>query len=227
MAFSGESGLFELHEEKLRRAAEEVRYLLNRGYNRESALNFVADHHHLDKLHRTILMRCVFSSSEVEERRRKTVSFRELNGETLSVDGYNVLIVVETMMRNGLLIEGDDGYIRDMSGVHGRYKATNLTVEALNMILDKLKSANPKEVLIFFDKPVSRSGELAKATRRLMREHGVEGDSLTVKRADSTVLKTGGVALTSDSVILQKARKCFDIAGHIVRERGYGKILRL
>ncbi|MEM1657502.1 MAG: DUF434 domain-containing protein [Candidatus Jordarchaeales archaeon] len=219
--------MFELDEAKLRRAAEEVRYLLNRGYNRESVLKFVADHHHLDKVHRTILMRSVFSSGEIEERRRKTVSFKDLNGETLSVDGYNVLIVIETMMRNGLLIEGDDGYIRDMSGVHGKYRATNLTAEALSIILEKLESANPKKVLIFFDKPVSKSGELAKATRQLMKEHRIEGDSLTVRRADSTVLKAGGVALTSDSVILQKARKCFDIAGHIVKERGYRKILKL
>jgi len=219
--------LHELDVEKLEKAAEEFRYLLERGYPRESALNFVVSHHRLDKTHKLILLRGVFSSREAEERRKKTVSFEKLKGSILAVDGYNVLIVLETMLRNQLLIEGDDEYVRDISGVHGNYKIAFLTMNALKILLDELRKIQPRRVLIFFDKPVSKSGELAGATRQLMRNHGIEGDSLTASQTDNAVISTGEIALTSDSVILQKANKCFDIAGHIVKEKRYEKILRL
>ncbi|MBS7288582.1 MAG: DUF434 domain-containing protein [Candidatus Freyarchaeota archaeon] len=219
--------MLELNKERLEKAAEEFRYLLDRGYNREGALNFVASHHRLDKTHKLILLRSVFSNKEVKERRRKTASFEELRGKNISVDGYNVLIVLETMLKNELLVEGDDGYIRDISGVHGKYKVTGLTTKALNVLLEELKEARPRVVLIFFDRPVSKSGELAGVTRQLMEKYGVEGDSLTASQTDNAVISAGEIALTSDSVILQKARKCFDIAGHIVKKEGYEKILKL
>ncbi|MEM1511607.1 MAG: DUF434 domain-containing protein [Candidatus Jordarchaeales archaeon] len=219
--------LFGLNREKLEKAAEEFRYLLERGYNREGALNFVVSHHRLDKTHKLILLRGVFSSEEVEERRRKTVSFKELGGRVLALDGYNVLIVLETMLRNQLLIEGDDEYIRDVSGMHGKHRVTSLTTTALSVLFDELRKVQPKEVLVFFDRPVSKSGELAGITRQIMKTHGVMGDSLTASQTDNAVISTGEIALTSDSVILQKAKKCFDIAGHIVKEKEYGKILKL
>lgn len=219
--------LLELDKERLEKAAEEFRYLLNRGYNREVALNFVVSHHRLDKTHKLILLRSVFSDKEVEERRRKTASFEELRGKSLSVDGYNVLIVLETMLKNGLLVEGDDGYIRDISGVHGKYKVTGLTTKALNILLEELKEARPRVVLMFFDRPVSKSGELAGAARQLMEKHGIVGDSLTAGQTDNAVISAGEIALTSDSVILQKAKECFDVAGHIVKKKRYEKILKL
>ncbi len=217
--------MYELNIKRLLAAAEELRYLLDRGYPRDGALNFVANHHRLDKKHKIVLLRSVYSSKEVEERKRKTVPFQKLKGNVLSVDGYNVLIVLETMLRNQPLLEGDDGYVRDISGVHGKHKLSNHTIQAVNILLEELKKAQPREVLIFFDSPVSKSGELAGTVRNLMKTRGVKGDSVAVSQADNAVIRTGEIALTSDSVILQKARKCFDIAGHIARKRGYAWII--
>ncbi len=219
--------MINLNEDRLRRAAEELRYLLNRDYPRMGALNFVANHHRLDKTHKMVLLRSVFSDKEVEERRRKTVSFNELEGKTVSLDGYNAIIVLEGMLREQLLIEGDDGYIRDILGVHGKYRISDLTIDVLNVLLEELKEARPKKVIIVFDKPVSKSGELAGITRQLMSEHGIKGESLTASQADKTIIITGDIALTSDSVILKKAKKCFDIAGHVTKKKEYKKILKL
>ena len=202
-------------------AAEDLRYLLNRNYNRDQALTFVGDHYKLHKEERFILYRAIYSQKEVRERKEKTISFEELQGKTLTIDAYNVIIVLETMLKGKELIESDDSFVRDISGVFGKHKITKTTHQAISLIMQTLKQNPPKKTLIFFDSPVSKSGELAAITRRKMEEHGINGTAQVVKQADNAVIRRGEVAATSDSVILQKAKKTFDLAGYIVREKNY------
>ena len=202
-------------------AAEDLRYLLNRNYNRDQALTFVGDHYRLHKEERFILYRAIYSQKEVRERKEKTISFEELQGKTLTIDAYNVIIVLETMLKGKELIESDDSFVRDISGVFGKHKITKTTYQAISLIMQTLKQNPPKKTLIFFDSPVSKSGELAAITRRKMEEHGINGTAQVVKQADNAVIRRGEVAATSDSVILQKAKKTFDLAGYIVREKNY------
>ena len=202
-------------------AAEDLRYLLNRNYNRDQALTFVGDHYKLHKEERFILYRAIYSQKEVRERKEKTISFEELQGKTLTIDAYNVIIVLETMLKGKELIESDDSFVRDISGVFGKHKITKTTYHAISLILQTRKQNPPKKTLIFFDSPVSKSGELAAITRRKMEEHGINGTAQVVKQADNAVIRRGEVAATSDSVILQKAKKTFDLAGYIVREKNY------
>nr|MDO8076746.1 DUF434 domain-containing protein [Candidatus Freyarchaeota archaeon] len=202
-------------------AAEDLRYLLNRNYNRDQALTFVGDHYKLHKEERFILYRAIYSQKEVRERKEKTISFEELQGKTLTIDAYNVIIVLETMLKGKELIESDDSFVRDISGVFGKHKITKTTYQAISLIMQTLKQNPPKKTLIFFDSPVSKSGELAAITRRKMEEHGINGTAQVVKQADNAVIRRGEVAATSDSVILQKAKKTFDLAGYIVREKNY------
>ncbi len=202
-------------------AAEDLRYLLNRNYNRDQALTFVGDHYRLHKEERFILYRAIYSQKEVRERKEKTISFEELQGKTLTIDAYNVIIVLETMLKGKELIESDDSFVRDISGVFGKHKITKTTRQAISLIMQALKQNPPKKTLIFFDSPVSKSGELAAITRKKMGEHGINGTAQVVKQADNAVIRRGEVAATSDSVILQKAKKTFDLAGYIVREKNY------
>lgn len=206
---------------KIIEAAEDLRHLLNRNYNRDQALNFVGDHYKLKKEERFILYRAVYSHKEVKERKEKTINFKDLKGKILTVDAYNVIIVLETMLEEKNLIDADDSFVRDIAGVFGKHKITKTTHQAINLIMQTLKQTLPKETLIFFDSPVSKSGELAAITRKKMEEHGINGTAQVAKQADNAVIRRGQVAATSDSVILQKAKKTFDLAGHIVRTKKY------
>jgi hypothetical protein len=202
-------------------AAEDLRYLLNRKYNRDQALNFAADRYKLNREERFILYRAIYSQTEVKERKEKTITFKELGDKTLTIDAYNVIIVLETMLQEKNLIDADDSFVRDISGVFGKHKITKKTHQAIDLIMQTLKQNPPKETLIFFDSPVSKSGELAAITRKKMEQYGINGTAQVAKQADNAVLKKGQVAATSDSVILQKAKKTFDLAGYIVRKNNY------
>lgn len=208
-------------------AAEDLRYLLNRKYNRDQALSFVGDHYKLSREERFILYRAIYSQKEVKERKEKVIKFKELKDKILTIDAYNVIIVLETMIEGKILIDSDDSFVRDISGVFGKHKITKTTHQAIDLIMQTLKQNPPKETLIFFDSPISRSGELAAITRQKMKEYGIKGTAQVAKQTDNAVLKKGQVAATSDSVILQKAKKTFDLAGHIVRKNNYTQLYKI
>ena len=58
----------------------------------------------------------------------------------------------------------DDGVLRDLKAVFGKYKINSTTENALNNIINILRQYNPAYVYFFYDSPVSKSGELARIT---------------------------------------------------------------
>jgi hypothetical protein len=208
-------------------AIEDLRYLLSRQYKRDGTVRFVADKYGVTLEQRYILMRCVLDEAESENRRKKLVSIAEINGKVVSIDGYNLLITVESMLAKKTLIQCDDSFIRDISAVFGKHKITAKTIRALQMILRSLKQNNPEQVHFFYDKQVSKSGELASITRRLIDEFKVKGTATTAMKSDSATIKSGGVLVSSDSVVIQKATKILDLAGEIARQTSYKGIITL
>jgi hypothetical protein len=208
-------------------AARDLRYLLSRGYTRESAIRFVTGRRRVTLRERHVLMRGVYDEVAAESRRRKLLKIDEIRGEIVAVDGYNLLITVESMLDNRLLVQCDDHLTRDISAVFGKHRITARTTQALSMILQTLKVHDPKEVRFMYDKQVSRSGELASKTRELMSELQIRGTARTALKTDVATLRSGGVTISTDSFVVQKAKRVLDLAGELAREMSYGNILKL
>jgi hypothetical protein len=172
-------------------------------------------------------MRAVYDEAEAEKRRKKLVKINDIRGEVVSIDGYNLLITVESMLSNRLLVHCDDHLTRDVSGVFGKHKITPVTTQALGIILQSLKEHEPKEVYFVYDKQVSRSGELAYKTRTMMADLQLKGIATTAPKADIATIKAGGVIVSSDSLVAQKAERILDLAGELASEASYSNILQL
>ena len=204
---------------KLHEAKRDYKYLLNRGYNRSSALNLVCSRYRLNKTEKNLLFRAVHPKDEVERVREKTVKPEGVRGKLVAVDGYNQLITVEAGLKGDVLVLCDDGFIRDVEGVYGKYKVSVLTGKSVRLLAETLKELGAREVVFLLDKRVSRSGELAAMIRGFLNELGVKGTALTVDRADVATWSLGEVVASSDSVILNRARTVFDLAGFVVTRR--------
>jgi hypothetical protein len=213
--------------DNLAQAVKDLRYLLARGYNRESAARFVGDKYRLTLSERYVLIRGVFGEAEAESRRVKLVGIGETYGERISVDGYNVLVTVESILAGKPLIQCDDAVARDISAVFGKHKITSRTIRALSIILKNLKESQAKEVHFFYDKQVSKSGLLASTTRKMMAEFDLDGTATTSQRADVATLGFGGIVVSSDTVVIQKAKRVLDLAGEIARQLSYENIVKL
>lgn len=205
--------------EVLKEAAVDLRYLLDRGYRKESALRLIGDKYQLDKSERLVLYRSTYSKNEIQNVKEKMLESSMVAGKDLWIDGFNVLNTVEAALKGELLILCDDGIVRDFSQVYGRYRFSQLTLSSLQLIMGELKNLHPSCVRVFYDSQISKSGEIAKITREVISNLGLRGDAETTKTVDSILSKTDAVVCTSDSVILSACRYIFDLAGYIITSR--------
>jgi hypothetical protein len=203
----------------LQKAAEDFRYLLNRGYPRKASLELVGNRYKLTFNHRHLLHRGVFSHSDSESRRKKIISIKEVKNKDLAIDGHNVLITIEAGLSGRPLILADDGFIRDISGLSGSFKKTEVTEKALQWIVALLKKWGPRHTLFLFDAPISKSGILAKELRTLLKKENLPGDALAMKVPEKTLIGFQGVIATSDTAIIDRSEKVIDLAGEIIRIR--------
>ncbi len=202
----------------MKKAVHDLRYLLNRDYPRDSAVEFVSNHYELELDKRHLLTRCVFSKEEVQSHRLKLVESSEIEDRSVGVDGYNVLITVESILSGDGVIRCDDGIVRDLQAIFGSYKMNELTEEAIKIILKLLDEMNPGEVFLFFDKQVSKSGELAGFTRRELKKQDLSGDAQTVEGVDKTVWEHE-VSASSDRIIIERSERVLDIPMELLGKR--------
>lgn len=203
----------------LRDARVDLRYLLDRDYKKESALRLVGDRYLLDRDERLVLFRSVYSKQDVNEIVRKRVRAQELRGARVSVDGFNVINTVEAALRGEPILLCDDGTLRDFSQIYGRYRLNPYTGKAIRLVTETLKELAVAEAQILYESQISRSGEIAALTRRVLSELGVKGRAQAVKSVDSQLTKTSAIVATSDSAILLRCRKHFDLAAHTIKTK--------
>ncbi len=192
-------------------AAEDLRFLLSRGYNRESILKIVGDRYQLDKTERHILYRGVYPGNIVEQVVKKTITLTQLSDKELAIDGFNQLITVESILKGETLILCDDGFVRDISAVFEKFKATETTFKALNLIFKTLSVNPPKKTYFYLDSPISKSGKLASLINSYFEKYGVNGEAAAIKHVDKELVSRDVVA-SSDHIIISKAQRVIDLA---------------
>ena len=204
--------------EDLQRAAEDFRFLLNRGYPRKAALELVGNRYGLTSDERHLLHRGVFSDFDSESRRKKKVSVGDVGNKDLAIDGHNVLITIEAGLSRRPLVLGDDGFIRDISGLSGSFKKTETTEKAIQFIIRAIKKIRPSQTLFLLDAPISKSGELAEEVRNYLKKENIPGDAMAVKVPERILIGFPGVVATSDTAIIDRSKKVLDLARYILRK---------
>ncbi len=205
--------------EDLQEAAIDFHYLLNQGYPRKTSLEIVGNRYNLSFDQRHLLHRGIYSDSDAKARRKKKVPLQKLRDKKIAIDGHNVLITIEAALSGRPLILSNDGFIRDISGLSGNFKMTDISGKAIHLILDALKKTKPSHVLFLFDAPISKSGLLAYEVREQLRNDDLPGDAMAVKVPEKILLGFKGIVATSDTAIIDQSAEVFDLAGHIVKDR--------
>jgi hypothetical protein len=147
------------------------------------------------------------------------VSLQKISAQELAIDGYNVVITLEAALSGRPLIFGDDGFLRDISGLSGNFRRTRRTEESLQLIYDLLKEKKPRRTMFLFDAPISKSGKLAEEVRRHLQEMGIPGDAEAVKVPEDILIGFPGIVATSDTAIIDQSARIVDLAGSLIRKR--------
>ena len=199
---------------KLNGAAQELAFLLDRGYDTKSASTFVGNHHLLSERQRLALARITSPHAALEARERKRL--REAP-EALVLDGFNTIITLEVALSGSLLLEGMDSTIRDLAGLRGTYRIVDKTVRAVELLLGRLETLGVEEALFYLDQQVSNSGRL----RALLLDKA-EGRSVGVQvelhpGVDGVLSRMENV-VTTDAIILDKCGSWYNLNREIIEE---------
>ncbi|HFC97691.1 MAG TPA: DUF434 domain-containing protein [Thermosulfurimonas dismutans] len=202
----------------LREAARDLAFLLDRGYPERAALKLVGDRFGLSRAEREFLIRATPPREIALSRRQKRVRAAELSGKRVTVDGYNVLATLSHALSGRPLVLSRDGFVRDAERAYGRFPGLEIQLPRMeNLILCFFRRYPPAFLGIYLDAPVSGSGKLAeRLRRRILTPLGVPGEVLAVKEAERLVL-SGEVVCTADGALIDRARRVFDLAGHLIR----------
>ena len=202
----------------LRVATSELSWLLSRGYQSKSALKLVGDRHALRERQRLAVARAACAEEGLERRRASRVGEGQVAGEALIVDGFNLVITLEAALSGGVLVRGRDGCVRDLSSVHGSYRAVEETERAVVLAGEALGALAPSSVLWLLDRPVSNSGRLAERIRTVAAGRGWPWRVEVEFNPDREIVNSSRVAVTSDSNVLDGVERWLNL-GRMIVER--------
>lgn len=200
----------------LRKAAEEVYYLLCRGYPVTSTTRFIGNHYLLSERQRLALARTISVKGNILSRKSREVS--DISGKTLYIDGFNVIIGLEIAYSDSMLFQCMDGTIRDLAGLRGTYRLIPQTVLAITALLQTLEELHVQKVVIYLDKPVSNSGRLKQRIYELADNITFEFD-VQIEEPIDAILKTKPLIASADAIILDKCDKWFNLVKCVIDKR--------
>ncbi|HJZ78854.1 MAG TPA: DUF434 domain-containing protein [Pyrinomonadaceae bacterium] len=185
-------------------AVAELSWLLTRDYTVKAAVKLVGDRHALTERQRLAVSRAACSDQSREHRTQTHLAVADLSGAEVVIDGFNLIITSEAALSGGVLLVGRDGCLRDLSSVHGSYRAVAETKRAVQLIGELLAASAPKSVKWLLDKPVSNSGRLAQLIRDSAAENGWPWTVETCFNPDREIVSSAQVVISSDGPLLEQ-----------------------
>lgn len=200
----------------LRAATRELSWLLGRGYASASSLKLVGDRHALVQRQRAAVGRCACGDDVVEARAAGRVAEDALRGETLYIDGFNVLTTLEVALSGGVVLVARDQTLRDVAGVHGSYRKVQETRPALSLLAQCTRGLRLKRCVWLLDRPVSNSGRLRALLLELGAAWQLPWEVVLEHDPDATLVRTRDIIATADGPVLQRAQRWFNLARTVV-----------
>ncbi len=201
----------------LREAAADFRFLLARGYPRQAALTLVGNRYGLEETSRRLLHRGVFAPEAAATRRNRLRRLADLPGVPLALDGHNVLITLECAVRRLPLVAADDGFIRDVGEISRAFRVSEATDRVLALVAEYLASQSIGPLEVFYDAPLSLSGELARRTREIFAARGLTAKAEAVPVPERRLAGFAGAIATSDTALIDAHEPVVDLAGEIIQ----------
>ena len=113
----------------------------------------------------------------------------------------------------------DDGWVRDVGEVSRAFRPSPATDRALTLLAGYLADQAAGPVAVFYDAPLSRSGELARRTREIFASRGLDVQAAAVPVPERELAAFPGAVATSDTALIDALDALVDLAGEIIRHQ--------
>jgi hypothetical protein len=202
----------------LTEAADDFGYLRGRHYSDNTILKVVGNRYRLNKRQRNALLRIAASEAEVMQRHRSMCQTADLQGRIVEIDGFNLLILLESALSGAFIFKARDGTYRDISSVHGSYKRVVKTKNAILLIGESLNSLKVKSARWYLDKPVSNSGKIKTLLREIGESHRFNWESELAYNPDQILADSDHIVITTDSWILDRVKEWFNMGAWLFED---------
>ena len=198
----------------LQRAAADYGVLLDMGYPKDASLKLVGDRFNLQQRQRMAIARSSCRTAEAKGRKRKEIALESV-GKSLEIDGFNLLITIESALSGGVIIIGKDGAYRDIASQHGTFRNVEETGPALELIGKHLSDSGKIHWLL--DRPVSNSAKLKQLMLEIAESHGWNWQVDLVQNPDADLKRSSEIVVSADSVILDHCHAWVNLAREIIQ----------
>lgn len=201
----------------LRDAVKDLSYLYSRGYTEKSSLKIVGDRYFLNERQRKALERIAASDEAVKNRLKRELPINQIFSRSLSIDGYNLLITIESALSGGFLFKGRDGCIRDIAGLSRSYHKVQETPQAIQIIGQYLAKINNNTIKWYLDAPVSNSGRLKALLSDKAKENNWQWEISLINDVDKFLAASDALVITSDSWILGRVKNWTNFSAYLIK----------
>ncbi len=200
----------------LQLAVSDLSWLLSRGYVWKSGLKLVGDRYGLTERQRTAVWRAACSDDALQRRRGHRRGLDTLADQTVAVDGYNLLITVESALGGGMILYARDGSYRDLASMHGTYRKVEETLPAITLVGRYLDALSVRRADWFLDSPVSNSGRLRRFLLDAAARNGWDWTATLAPNPDRVLAAVAAPVASTDSWVLDHCREWVNLARGLI-----------
>jgi len=217
---TGDDALFgsEKQIEKLKLAVQDMYYLLSKNYAEKASSELVGNHYRLKTRQIQVIRGASASENQIQNRKSKQLEISDVKDKTIYLDGFNVLILLESLLSNAYIFEGVDGCFRDLSGVFGTYKRVNQTQISIELVRAFFQKSKAEKLVWIFDKPVSNSGRIKQIILDFATENSLNWEVELEFNPDKYLVENKRIIVSSDAWILDHCKNWFNLVGYLIHE---------
>lgn len=204
--------------DKLKIAVQDMLYLLSRDYPEKTSSELVGNRYKLKTRQIQAIRGASASEIQIKYRKSKQLEISDLKDKTIHLDGFNILILLESLLSEAYIFEGLDGCFRDLSEVHGTYKRVNQTRQSIELIAAFFKKAKLQKLIWIFDKPVSNSGRIKQMMLEFAQENNLNWEVELEFNPDKFLVENAAISASSDAWILDHCKNWFNVIDFLVKE---------
>lgn len=209
---------------RLKLAAEEMAWMLGRGYPRRDILELVSAHHALAAAARVALDRSVCSEPQYRRRAAREMEAEDLARRPIAIDGLDLVRVCEAALGGRTLLAALDGSYSALDEPSGAVAVGPHTDAALALVGKALAKLKPSRVSFVLDRTAGAEALAARAKAALFAK--AKGD---VTVADDLVreLSTAPCVASTRADVLDACKSWYNLTRDVVEAVPGATILRL
>lgn len=217
---TGDDTLFSSQKQidKLKLAIQDMHYLLSRNYAEKASSELVGNHYRLKARQIQALRGASASENQIQNRKNKELQIIDLKDKTVYLDGFNLLILLESLLSEAYIFEGSDGCFRDLPGVHGTYKRVSQTQKVIELIALFFYKSQTEQLVWIFDKPVSNSGRIKEIILDFAKENNLNWNVELEFNPDKFLVENTEIIVSSDAWILDYCENWFNLVKYLIDE---------